>query len=192
MTDVVADELLKNEPKEQKVLIAYYSRRGENYVAGSIKNLKVGNTEVIAGKIQKLIGGTLFRIDTVKAYPANYRETTRVAQDELRQKSRPELSGKVENMEQYDVIYLGYPNWWGTMPMAVFTFLESYNFKGKTIVPFCTHEGSGLGHSEKDLAAALPDVTLLPGLEIRGSTVNDDSADSKVKAWIKEHNIKAK
>ena len=134
----------------QKSLIAYFSRKENNYVGGSIVNLPIGNTEVIAKKIQGLTGSDLFQIQTVQPYPADYTETTRVAQDELSGNARPELTEMVADMDSYEVIYLGYPNWWGTMPMAVFTFLDSYDFSGKTIVPYCTHEGSGLGSSERD------------------------------------------
>ena len=108
-----------------KGLIAYYSRKGQNYVGGSIVNLPVGNTEIIAKKIQELTGNDLFEIDTIKPYPKDYTETTNVAMDEKRGNARPELTATVDNMDSYDVIYLGYPNWWGTFPMAVFTFLES-------------------------------------------------------------------
>jgi len=96
----------------------------------------VGNTDVVAKKIQDLTGGDLFEIDTIKSYPENYTETTRVAKDELRVNARPELIAVVDKMDVYDVIYLGYPNWWNTFPMAAFTFLESYDFTGKTIIPF--------------------------------------------------------
>jgi flavodoxin len=109
----------------QKSLSVYYSRKGNNYVGASIINLPIGNTEVIARKIQGLTGSDLFRIRTVKAYPEDYTETTRVAQDELSGNARPELTEMVAAMDTYEMIYLGYPNWWGTMPMAVFTFLES-------------------------------------------------------------------
>ena len=139
-----------------KVLIAYFSRSGNNYVGGSVKNLRQGNTEVAAALIQKIAGGELFRIDTVKAYPADYHETTRVAQKELRQNARPELRGRVDTMGDYDLVFLGYPNWWGTMPMAVHAFLEAYDFSGKTILPFCTHEGSGMGRSEADIQKLCP------------------------------------
>lgn len=111
-------------------------------MSGKITNLTIGNTEVIAKKIQGFIGGDLFEIDTIKPYPSDYDETTRVAKDELRLNARPELTVKVKNMDDYDVIYLGYPNWWNTFPMAVFTFLESYDFTGKTIILFCIHECS--------------------------------------------------
>jgi flavodoxin len=168
-----------------KILIAYYSRKGSNWVSGKIAHLATGNTEVIAKKIDGLVGGDLFEINTVKPYPLDYTETTRVAKDELRRNFRPELTDRVKKMGDYDVIYLGYPNWWNTFPMAVFTFLESYDFSGKTIVPFCTHEGSGLGSSERDIKRVCPDATVLVGIAIRGSSV--DGADNIVKNWVKTH-----
>jgi len=141
-------------------LIAYYSRKGENYVKEDIVNLSRGNTEIAAKMIQTITGGDLFRIETATPYPKDYTETTRVAQKEKSSNARPGLVGKVSGMDTYDVIFPGYPNWWRTMPMAVFTFLESYDFSKKTILPFCTHEGSGMGHSEKDIAKTLPDATV--------------------------------
>lgn len=168
-----------------KTLIAYYSRKGQNYVAGAIKNLSVGNTEVAAKKIQEITGGDLFEIDTVKAYPIDYTETTNVAMEEKRGNTRPELTATVDNMNDYDVIYLGYPNWWNTFPMAVFTFLESYDFSGKSIIPFCTHEGSGLGNSERDIKKLCPKANVSYGLAIRGSNVN--RADNEIKNWMKDN-----
>jgi flavodoxin len=154
-----------------KTLIAFYSRAGQNYVSGDIVDLEVGNTEVVANKIQRLLDDAdLFKIDTVKEYPMDYMRTTAVAKDELRHEIRPELTAEVENMSQYDTIILGYPNWWGTMPMAVFTFLESYDFTGKTIIPFCTHEGSGMGHSVSDIKQTCLGTTVLDGTPIHGST----------------------
>jgi flavodoxin len=176
-------QLKTNYKQMKKTLIAYYSRKGNNYVAGKIVNLPIGNTEVISKKIQGFTGGDLFEIETVNPYPADYNETTDVAKIELRQNARPELSDTVKHMEDYDVIYLGYPNWWNTFPMAVFTFLESYNFSGKTILPFCTHEGSGIGSSERDIKKLCPNVTLLPGIAIRGSSVA--GADDMVENWLK-------
>jgi len=169
----------------KKILIAYYSRKGQNYANGKIVNLTIGNTAVISMKIQSFTGGNLFEIDTVKPYPADYNEATEVAKAELHQNARPQLSASVKNMDDYNVIYLGYPNWWNTFPMAVFTFLESYNFSGKTIIPFCTHEGSGLGSSERNIKMICPDADILPGVAIRGGLVN--SADSIVETWIKGH-----
>ena len=177
----------RNEDKkmrEMKSLIAYFSRAGNNYVSGSIVNLPVGNTEVAANLIRKLTGGDTFRIHTVKDYPADYNETTAVAKQELRQNARPELSGHVDNMNEYSVIFLGYPNWWGTMPMGVFTFLEEHDFSGKTIIPFCTNEGSGLGRSESDIKQICPDAKVLKGLSLRGGSVQ--RAENDISAWLRK------
>lgn len=168
----------------QRSLSVYYSRKVNNYVGGSIVNLSIGNTEVIARKIQGLTGSDLFQIQTVKPYPEDYTETTRVAQDELSGNARPELMEMVADMDAYGVIYLGYPNWWGTMPMAVFTFLDSYDFSGKTIVPYCTHEGSGLGSSERDIKMLCPTAKVLSGLAIKGSTIG--RADDELANWLKK------
>jgi len=173
--------------KEEKCLIAYFSRKGNNYVSGTIVNLPVGNTEVVAKMIQEMTGGDLFCIDTVNSYPEDYTETTNVAQKEKRENARPELSGHIKNMDSYNVILLGYPNWWGTAPMPVFTFLEAYDFSGKTIIPFCTHEGSGLGHSEKDIVKLCPKAKLLKGLDIHGSRVN--AAKKDVTNWLSKIGI---
>jgi flavodoxin len=170
-----------------KTLVAYFSRPGNNYVNGRIVNLPTGNTEVAARTIQKLVGGETFRIATVKEYPADYDETTEVAQQELRQDARPALVGRVANMGACSVILLGYPNWWGTMPMAVFSFLEEYDFSGKTILPFCTHEGSGMGHSAADIQRLCPSATVLRGLAIRGGSVR--RAESDILEWLKASGV---
>jgi flavodoxin len=171
----------------KKCLIAYFSRKGQNYASGRIVDLKVGNTEVVGKMIQKIMGGDMFHIESVTAYPNDYTETTEVAKNELRTKARPKLTRQVENMGAYDVIILGYPNWWGTMPMPVYTFLESYDFSGKKIVPFCTHEGSGMGHSEKDIAKACPKATVLEGIAIHGTSAA--SAESDVSSWVERLSI---
>lgn len=167
----------------KKTLIAYYSRTGSNYVNGRITNLTVGNTAVVAQKIQALTGGVLFGIKTIHPYPLDYNETTVVSKTELKNNARPELSEHLKDVSSYEVIYLGYPNWWGTMPMAVFTFLESCNFTGKTIVPFCTHEGSGLGKSEHDIKRLCPQSNVLQGKALRGSSVS--RCDEEIKIWPK-------
>jgi len=168
--------------KGKKCLIAYFSRKGQNYVNGSIVNLPVGNTEVAAKIAQEVTGGDLFEISTVKTYPVDYTETTEVAQDEKRKNERLELTVHLDNIDEYDVIILGYPNWWGTMPMAVFTFLEKYDFAGKTILPFCTHEGSGMGQSERDIKRICPSAKVEKGLAIHGSSVK--SAEGTIKSWL--------
>jgi flavodoxin len=170
-----------------KSLIAYFSREGNNYVSGRIVNLPVGNTEVAANLIRKLTGGDTFRIHTVKDYPADYNETTAVAKQELRENTRPELSGHVDNMDEYNLIFLGYPNWWGTMPMGVFTFLEEHDFSGKTIIPFCTNEGSGMGRSESDIKQICPDAKVLKGLSIKGGGVL--GAENDISAWLRKSGV---
>lgn len=169
----------------EKILIAYFSRRGENYVGGTIRNLEIGNTERVAQKIAALTGADLFEIENVEAYPANYTEMTQVAMQEMQNKERPTLTAHVDTMEQYDTVILGYPNWWGTMPMCVFSFLENYNFKGKTILPFCTHEGSGLGHSIEDIRRVCPEAEIKEGFAVKGSAAV--SSDKQVKEWLKQN-----
>jgi len=178
----MGENMMAQTTSGSNVLIAYYSRRGNNYRNGEIVNLKVGNTEVVAGKIQKLTGGDTFYIETVRPYPSDYHETTQIAKRELNENARPEIKGKVTDIKKYNVIYLGYPNWWGTMPMAVMTFLESYDFPGKTIIPFCTNEGSGLGSSVQDIKKACLKAVVKQGLAIRGGNV--DNADKQIKEWL--------
>jgi flavodoxin len=175
---------------DSKCLIAYFSRPGNNYVGGTIVNLPVGNTEVVAKMIQDLSGGDLFRIEAVKAYPGDYTETTEVAQQELRTNARPKLTGHLESVASYEVIFLGYPIWWSTIPMPVFTFVEGYDFSGKTIAPFCTHEGSAFGHSITDIKKSCPHSTVLDGIAIRGGDVKN--ARSEVAQWLGELGMTAK
>ena len=173
-----------------KCLITFFSRSGNNYVSGTIVNLPVGNTEVVAKMLQKMIKGDLFHIDAVNAYPTEYKETTEVAQQELRTSARPKLTSHLENMSSYDVIFLGHPNWWGTMPMPVYTFLEEYDLAGKTIASFCTHEGSGLGRSVADIRKTCPQSTVLEGLAIRGGDVKN--ARDTVSGWLRDIGMTAK
>lgn len=170
--------------KDMKILVAYFSRRGQNYASGEIVELKIGNTEAVAKMIQAKLGADLFEIKTVKPYPLDYRQTTEVAKQEQRKDARPKLTASVQNFGQYEVVILGYPNWWGTMPMAVKTFLESYDFAGKTIAPFCTHEGSGLGMSVTDIKRLCPKAQVLKGLAIHGTHAQE--AGKEVEAWLKK------
>ena len=168
-----------------KTLIAFFSRRGQNYVDGSIRVLAKGNNEVIVEKIKaQLPNADVFRIDTVKKYSPDYMVCIEEAKQELRAKARPELTAKVEDMDRYDTIILGYPNWWGLPPMAVFTFLESYDFSGKKIVPFCSHEGSGLGGSIRHIRQAVPDADLTEGVAIHGAAASH--CDREVKLILEQ------
>jgi flavodoxin len=166
----------------RRVLIAYFSREGNNYVGGNIVNLPVGNTEIAAKMVEKLTGGELFKIDPVKKYSKDYTACTDEARDELRANARPELSSYPESLDAYDTIILCYPNWWSSMPMPVWTFLEKYDFSGKTILPLCTHEGSGMGHSEEEIKKLCPGATVEKGLAIRGGGVKN--SDHDIAAWL--------
>ena len=165
-----------------KILIAYYSRRGENYVSGAIKNLAEGNTEIVAKFIQKKTGGDLFKIDTVKTYPADYTECTEVAKVELREKARPELKRYLDDISDYDTIFLGGPAWWSYFPMAVMTFLEHYDFSGKKIILFMTHEGSGFGSSFGQIKKACPTAEVIKGIAIHGSRAAN--CESEIEMWL--------
>lgn len=165
-----------------KKLIAFYSRADENYVSGTLKNLTVGNTEVAAGILQELTGADMFKIEQVQPYAKGYNQCIAQAQADQKRNARPELKAYPDSLEEYDTIYLGYPNYWSTMPMAVFTFLEHFDFRGKTIKPFCTHEGSGLGNSEKDIKRICPNAIVKKGLAIYGHNVNH--AKKEIEKWI--------
>ena len=158
-----------------QTLVVYYSRTGQNYTSDGIVNLKVGNTQVVAEKIQKLTGADIFCLETVKEYSADYMTCTQEAKEELNAKARPALKADID-ISKYDTIYLGWPCWWGTYPMCVATFLEAHDWTGKTVIPFTTHEGSGFGQSLRDLKAAIPSATIGKGLSIQGSKVKTASA----------------
>ncbi|WP_195269542.1 flavodoxin [Eubacterium sp. 1001713B170207_170306_E7] len=153
-----------------RVLIAYFTQ--------------TGNTEAVANKIAGLTGGTLFQVETAEAYPEDYDALTDRAQQEQDENARPALSTHVNNMGSYDIVFVGYPIWWGTMPMAMSTFLEEYDFSGKTVIPFCTHGGSALGSSEQDMAALIPGADLRGGLAVRSGEA--DTSDSAVQSFIQE------
>lgn len=165
-----------------KKLIAFYSRADENYVNGQIKKLDIGNTEVAAGMIKELTDADMFKLEQVQAYSKDYNECIAQAQADQKRDARPELKNYPESMEEYDEIYLGFPNYWSTMPMAVFTFLEHFDFTGKTIHPFCTHEGSGMGSSERDIKGLCPGAKVEKGLAIHGGSV--ERSRNEIEKWI--------
>lgn len=164
-----------------KKLVAFYSRADENYFNGQMKMLDVGNTEIAAGIIKDLCGADIFKIEQTNPYSKGYNDCINEAKADQQRDARPELKSYPDSIEGYDVIYLGFPNYWGTMPMAVFTFLEHFDFSGKTIKPFCTHEGSGMGNSVADIKRLCPDAKVENGLAIQGSNVKK-SADA-IKKW---------
>jgi flavodoxin len=167
-----------------KNLIMYYSRKGQNYFSGSIRSIAKGNTEYVAEFIRDAIGGDLFEIDTVRPYPADYMECTEVAKAELNSKERPELKSYIEDISGYDNIFVCGPCWWGTFPMAVFTQLEKLDWDGKRVFAVMTHEGSGLGSSERDLRNACAGATVGKGLSIPGGQAS--SSQKKVAEWARK------
>lgn len=171
----------------RKILIAYFSRKGNNYTKNGIADLKIGNTEKTAEIIHDYIGGDIFEIRTENTYSSDYNKCVEEAKNEKNSNFRPKLIGKIENVKDYECVFLGYPNWWGTMPMAVFSFLEHYDLNGKIIVPFCTHEGSGMGVSENDLKNVCPKSKILKGLAVKGSEISD--SHKKIEDWINSLNL---
>ena len=165
-------------------LIIYYSRKGQNYWNGSIRELKKGNTEIVAEFIQKAVGGDLFEIETVREYSKDYMTCTEEAQEELRIKARPELKAYLDDISEYDNVFVCGPCWWGTFPMAVLTQLERLDFTGKKVFAVMTHEGSGLGGSERTLKQSCKGATIGKGLAVHGA----DAAKSEatVAAWAKK------
>ncbi len=165
-----------------KELIAFYSRADENYVNGQIKTLETGNTEIAAGMLAEITGADLFKIEQKEPYAKDYNECIAQAQEDQRSDARPELVSYPDSIDEYDVIYLGYPNYWSTIPMAVFTFLEHFDFSGKVIKPFCTHEGSGMGRSMDDIRKLCPDADVRDGLAIHGASVS--KAKKNIENWL--------
>ena len=166
------------------ILIAYYSRAGENYFGGAYRRIAVGNTEKAAKMLAELTGGELYKIEQAQPYSENYQTCIAEAKADLQKKARPEVLNLPETLDGCDEIYLGYPNYWGTMPMAVYTFLEHYDFTGKSVHPFCTHEGSGLSRTVQDVQKAAPGAVVTKGLAIHGSGV--DGAKGALEKWVQE------
>ena len=166
------------------MLVAYFSLAGEQYGVGVVEE---GNTSIIAHMISEQTGADLFEIKPETPYPTTYQGLLDVSQQEMRDNARPEIADTVDNMDDYDTIFIGYPNWWGDMPMIVYSFLESYDLSGKTIVPFCTHGGSGLSDTESTIAD-ITGGTMKDGLAIPGTTAQNDrdTAKSEVTQWLRE------
>lgn len=163
------------------ILIAFYSRAGENYFGGAYRRISVGNTEKAAEMLAGLTGGELYKIEQAQPYSEDYRACVAEAKADWQKNARPELLHLPANLDAYDEIYLGYPNYCGTMPMAVYSFLEHYDFTGKTIHPFCTHEGSGMSGTEGKIAQTCPGATVCKGLAIHGSHIEDSR--KTIQSW---------
>ena len=171
---------------EGKKLVAYFSHTGENYNVGYIEE---GNTHIIAQMISDATGADIWEIAPLKPYPKDsYDECIKIAKEELKANARPAIQGDID-IEEYDVIFLGYPNWWGEPPMCIYTFIEKHNWEGKTVIPFITHEGSGMGGTDKRIANACKGANVLTGkgLAIQGKVAQEhrDVARSNVNSWLK-------
>ena len=168
-----------------KAIVVYFSHTGENYSVGVITE---GNTAKVAKVIAAKTGADIYEIKEAKTYPQSYDECVDLAKKELKDKARPEIAGDLPDLTDYQIVYLGYPNWWGDCPMIVYTFLEKSSVEGKTILPFCTHEGSGLGSTARNIQKALPSVKVeLNGLSLRGTTAQKDAkaTEEAVDKWLK-------
>ena len=167
-----------------RALVVFFSRSGENWSVGTIEE---GNTARLAKIIAEQVGADLFEIVPETPYPVDYDETLAIATREKNENARPVYLGDVESWAQYGTVFLGYPIWWGGVPCIVYTFLESHDFSGKTVIPFNTHEGSGQAGTQVDLETRLPGVTLLRGLAVRGSKAQHDAEGTKadVADWLK-------
>lgn len=163
-------------------IIIYFSRTGENYFGGKIKSISKGNTEKAAEMIAELTGAKLFQVEPVVKYSDSYKECVAQAANEWKSGARPEIIAYPENMDAYDTIYLGYPNYCGTMPMVMFTLLEKIDTAGKIIKPLCTNEGSGLARSEEDIRQLCPQADVRKGLSIIGSAVEQAKPD--IEKWL--------
>lgn len=166
-------------------LVAFYSRAGENYFGGQYRSVTVGNTEKVANLIAEAVKGNLFKIEQKVPYSSHYKRCTEQALAHKKANIRPELVKLPDNLDGYDEIYLGYPNYWGDLPMAVYTFLEAFDWTGKTIYPFCTHEGSGLSGTERNIAAVCQGADVKKGLAIHGSYAGQSG--QAVLQWLKQN-----
>ena len=170
-----------------KTLIAFFSRADENYFNGAMRYVKVGNTEIVCNLIKDMIEADTFKIEMKNPYSPVYMTCIEEAKQHLREKVRLELVSYPDSIDGYDTIILAYPNYWGTIPMAVATFLDRYDFAGKTILPLCTNEGSGMGGSEKTIKQCAPGADVKKGLPVNGSSAANSGDD--VRRWLKTNGL---
>ncbi|MCR4611621.1 MAG: NAD(P)H-dependent oxidoreductase [Lachnospiraceae bacterium] len=169
------------------ILIAYFSRADENYFDGELKYVDKGNTQIVAEIIKELTGGDTFKIEMKEPYSDKYMECIEEAKKDKKSHTHPELTNYLDSIDEYDTVILGYPNYWGTYPMAVETFLEKYDFDGKRVLPICTNEGSGMGSSEKHLKREIKGANIADGISIHGSQAKDSK--EAIKKWLIDNEL---
>ena len=170
-----------------KTLIAFFSRADENYFGGAMRYVKVGNTEIVVNGMKDMIEADTFKIEMKNPYSPVYMTCIEEAKRDLQSNARPELTSYPESIDDYDTVILAYPNYWGTMPMAVYTFLDRYDFTGKTILPLCTNEGSGMGSSVQQIKNLAPGADVKKGLPVNGSSAAN--AGGAVKRWLADNGL---
>ncbi len=190
------------EENAPEVLVVYLSRAGENYNVGVPREgsasaayagyIEKGNTAIMASVIADMTGSDLFELTTVTPYPEDYTAMLRVAQEEIDADARPALAANVENMADYDVVFIGYPIWHGRMPQVIYTFIENHDLTGKTVIPFNTHEGSGQSGTQRAIENALPGSTVLQGLAVQGKVAQEDPERTKalIEPWLEGLNMR--
>ena len=183
-----ANDILNNDTKkdksDSKILIVYFSRTGENYNVG---NIEVGNTAMMASYMKEYLNADSFEIVPVDKYPNSYDDCLDVATKEKNSDARPKIQNKIDNFADYDTVFIGYPIWWGDMPMIIYTFLEEYDFTGKTVIPFNTHEGSGESGTYSTIKDKLSNASVnTDGLALQGQTARTEAGKKETTDWLKK------
>ena len=181
--EIQANNILNKNNTDSKILVVYFSRIGENYNVG---NVEVGNTAMVASYIKDYLKADSFEIIPTNKYSDKYQECLDQATKEKNENARPEIQNKISNFDQYDTIFVGYPIWWGNLPMIMHTFFESYDFNGKKVIPFNTHEGSGDAGTYSTVQKDLPKANVTTdGLALDGKTARSDDGKQKTIDWLK-------
>ena len=181
--ETAANDILNKNDADSKTLVVYFSRTGENYNVG---NVEVGNTAMVASYIKEYLKADSFEIVPIDKYPDNYDECTELAQKEKNDNARPKIEGKIDNFDSYDTVFVGYPIWWGDLPMIMYTFMEEYDFDGKKVIPFNTHEGSGDSGTYQTIKEKLPNADVnTKGLALEGKVARSEDGKQQTIDWLK-------
>ena len=181
--ETAANDILNKNDADSKTLVVYFSRTGENYNVG---NVEVGNTAMVASYIKEYLKADSFEIVPIDKYADNYDECTELAKKEQGDNARPKIEGKIDNFDSYDTVFVGYPIWWGDLPMIMYTFMEEYDFDGKKVIPFNTHEGSGDSGTYKTIKEKLPNADVnTKGLALEGKVARSEDGKQQTIDWLK-------